>query len=206
MDTQTKKSQDDLTPDAVKQILIEGNNRFKDQDLTERNLIEQVKHTSGNGQYPHTVILGCIDSRAPAEQIFDQGIGDLFNTRIAGNIVDEDVLGSLEFSCKLAGSKLIVVMGHTQCGAITAACKGSKLGHVTALLDKILPSVEKVRPTFDDITSPKAIRQVAIENVFNSIKQIRKRSSILKEMEDNGEIKIVGALYHIESGKVDFLS
>lgn len=105
MDTQTKESQDKLTPDAIKQILIEGNQRFVEQNLEDRNLLEQVRITAGNGQYPHTVILGCVDSRAPAEQIFDQGIGDLFNTRIAGSIVDEDVLGSLEFSCKLAGAK-----------------------------------------------------------------------------------------------------
>lgn len=206
MDTQTKESQDRLTPDAVKKILIEGNQRFVEQNLEDRNLLEQVRITAGNGQYPHTVILGCVDSRAPAEQIFDQGIGDLFNTRIAGSVVDEDVLGSLEFSCKLAGAKLVVVLGHTQCGAVTAACNGAKLGHVTALLNKIQPAVEKMRTTVDDITSSEAINQVVVENVFNSIMEIRKRSSVLKEMEENGEIKIVGALYHIESGKVEFYS
>ena len=206
MDTQTKESQDRLTPEEVKQILIEGNQRFIKQNLEDRDLLEQVRITAGNGQYPHTVILGCVDSRAPAEQIFDQGIGDLFNTRIAGSVVDQDVLGSLEFSCKLAGAKLVVVLGHTQCGAVSAACMGAKLGHVTALLDKIIPSVEKLRPSVDDITSSESIDLVAVENVFNSIREIRKRSSVLREMEENGEIKILGALYHIESGEVDFLS
>ena len=206
MDTQTKESQDRLTPEEVKQILIEGNQRFIKQNLEDRDLLEQVRITAGNGQYPHTVILGCVDSRAPAEQIFDQGIGDLFNTRIAGSVVDQDVLGSLEFSCKLAGAKLVVVLGHTQCGAVSAACMGAKLGHVTALLDKIIPSVEKLRPSVDDITSSESVNLVAVENVFNSIREIRKRSSVLREMEENGEIKILGALYHIESGEVDFLS
>lgn len=206
MDTQTRERQLKLTPDEVIQILIDGNNRFIDQNLAKRNLLEQVKYTSGNGQYPHTVVLGCVDSRATAEQIFDQGIGDLFNTRIAGNVVDGDVLGSLEFSCKLAGAKLILVFGHTQCGAVTAACNGAKLGHVSALLDKIMPSVEKIRPSFNDITSSEAVDLAAIENVFNSIREIRNRSSVLREMEAVGEIKIVGAFYHIETGVVDFLS
>ena len=204
MDTQTKESQERLTPDEIKQILIEGNQRFIEQNQEEHYFLEQVKITSSNGQFPHTAILGCVDSRAPAEQIFDQGIGDLFNTRIAGNIVDEDVLGSLEFSCKLAGAKLIVVFGHTSCGAVTAACKGQKIGHVTALLEKIQPAVNRVKSTVSDITSSEAINMASKENVFNSIREIRERSAILREMEENGKIKIVGAMYHIDSGKVEF--
>lgn len=204
MHTQTKESQENLTPDKVKQLLIKGNKRFVEQRLEDHQLMEQVRITSTNGQFPHTVILGCVDSRAPAEQIFDQGIGNLFNTRIAGNVVDEDVLGSLEFSCKLAGAMLVVVFGHTSCGAITAACKGQKVGHVTALLDKIQPAVDRVKSTVSDITSKEAINMTSKENVFNSIHEIREKSSILREMEEQGEIKIVGAMYHIESGKVKF--
>lgn len=205
MDAQTRESQNNLTPDDAKQLLIEGNKRFLSGSLKNYQLLEDAKITAKHGQYPHTVILGCIDSRATSEQIFDQGIGNIFNTRVAGNVINDDVLASLEFSCKLAGSKLVVVMGHTRCGAITAACNDQKLGHVTGLLNKIKPSVEKIKPLVEDITSIDAINRVCKENVFNSLAVIREKSSILREMEENGDIKIVGAIYHIGKGEVVFL-
>lgn len=203
METQTKEKQDKLTPKEVKQILIEGNKRFVGGQMEKRNLLEQVKVTS-SGQYPHTVVLGCIDSRATSEQIFDQGIGDLFNTRIAGNVIDEDVLGSLEFSCKVAGAKLVLVLGHTKCGAVSSACEDVKMGHITNLLKKIKPAVEKVKPNVKDICSSESIDLVSAENVRNSIVEIRNKSSILKELEDKGKIKIIGGMYCVESGIVDF--
>lgn len=205
MYAQTRESQYNLTPQEAKEILIQGNKRFVEGNLLKRQFKEQMKQTYEDGQFPHSVILGCIDSRATSEQIFDQGIGSLFNTRIAGNVIDDDILGSLEYSCKLAGSKLIVVLGHTFCGAVTGACKGVKIGHVTTLLEKINPAIEKVKPLVDDITSREAINLVSKENVYYSIQEIRKQSDILRTMEKNGEIEIVGAMYYIESGVVTFL-
>lgn len=205
MYTLTEKTRDDLSPQEIKQLLINGNKRFIAGKMADRNLLEQVKITS-KGQYPHTVVLGCIDSRATSEQIFDQGIGDIFNTRIAGNVIDEDVLGSLEFSCKIAGAKLLLVLGHTHCGAVTAACKDVRIGHVTSLLNKIQPAVNKVRPLVDDITTPESIDKVVAENIHYSIFEIKERSSILREMEANGSILILGGMYDIETGKVLFLN
>jgi carbonic anhydrase len=163
--------------------------------------LTQVEKTGG-GQFPFAALLSCIDSRVPAELVFDQGIGDIFNVRVAGNIVNEDVLGSLEYSCKVAGSKLVLVLGHTRCGAVTSACKHVELGNITPLLDKIQPAVGSV--VKGDLT-PEIIEEVAVKNVENSIEQIRKDSPILKEMEDNGEIVIAGAIYDVVSGGVEFL-
>lgn len=203
MKTQTKETQSQLTPDGAKQILAEGNKRFVNNAMTSRNLLEQVKETT-TGQYPHSVILSCIDSRTSSELIFDQGIGDIFNARVAGNIVNEDVLGSLEYSCKAAGSKLVLVLGHSKCGAVTSACKGVELGNITALLSKVKPAIEKIKPTVDDITAEDAVQKVADENVMVAINAIRNKSQILAEMEKNGEIKIIGGMYDIETGKVAF--
>lgn len=203
MKTQTKETQSQLTPDGAKQILVEGNQRFVNNKMVRRDLLAQVKETT-TGQFPHSVILSCIDSRTSSELIFDQGIGDVFNARVAGNIVNEDVLGSLEYSCKAAGSKLVVVLGHSKCGAVTSACKGVELGNITALLSKVKPAIEKIKPTVDDITAEDAVQKVADENVMVAINEIRSKSEILAEMEENDEIKIIGGMYDIESGMVTF--
>jgi len=203
METQTKERQNKLTPKEIKQLLIDGNERFANGKMMQRDLLFQVKQTSV-GQYPHTVVLGCIDSRATTEQIFDQGIGDVFNTRIAGNVVNDDIFGSLEFACKVAGSKLVLVLGHTRCGAVTSACNGVKMGNMTNLLERISPAIEKVKTKFDIITTPEAIQLVGVENVYNSMKEIREKSPILKELEQEGRIKIIGGMYDVETGKVDF--
>ena len=203
MYTQTKETQESLTPQDAHRILVEGNKRFVQNIKTQRNLIEQVSQTR-QGQYPFAVVLSCIDSRVPVELVFDQGIGDLFSVRVAGNIINEDVLGSMEYACKVAGSKIVVVMGHTKCGAVTAACNGVTLGNITPLLHKIKPAVDEVKTdttTMDD----DAIEKVSIANVRHSMDRIRKESPILASMEQNGEIKIVGASYSVASGKVKFL-
>ena len=203
MDTQTKENQNKLTPMEIKQLLIEGNKRFVAGKMMDRDLMDQVKKTS-LGQYPHTIVLGCIDSRTTTEQIFDQGIGDVFNARIAGNIVNDDVLGSMEYACKVSGSKMVMVMGHTKCGAVNSACHGVKLGNITNMLAKINPAIEKVKEKFDDITTKEAMSLVGEENVLNSMKEIREKSPILRELEQSGRIKIIGGMYDIETGKVEF--
>ena len=201
METLTKEIQASIRPNDAVSRLKEGNKRFLHNKKTERDLLTQVEKT-GVGQFPFAALLSCIDSRVPAELVFDQGIGDIFNVRVAGNIVNEDVLGSLEYSCKVAGSKLVLVLGHTRCGAVTSACKHVELGNITPLLDKIQPAVGSV--VKGDLT-PEIIEEVAVTNVENSIEQIRKDSPILKEMEDNGEIVIAGAIYDVVSGGVEFL-
>ncbi len=203
--TQTKDSQSKMTPEVALQMLKDGNGRFKSGKNLDRNLIEQMKQTS-KGQYPFATILSCIDSRASSELIFDQGIGDIFNARIAGNVVDEDVLGSLEFASKIVGAKLIVVLGHSECGAVKGACDDAKLGNITALLSKIKPAIEAVTSDNSDRTSKNKdfVEKVAKENVLLAIKNIIDRSQVLKEMIDNGEIKLVGAMYDVATGIVTF--
>jgi len=200
MKTQTKETQQNITPNNAQEILKTGNERFVRNLQSTKNFQEQVITTSV-GQYPFAVVLSCIDSRVPAEIVFDQGIGDLFSVRVAGNIVNEDILGSIEYGCKVAGSKIIVVLGHTKCGAITSACKHVELGNITALLSKIQPAVKKVNKEVSDAS----IEETAIVNVELSMERIRKESPILKEMEKNGEIKIVGASYNVSNGVVTFL-
>ncbi len=199
MRTQTKITQDNLTPKDAHNILVEGNKRFTQNLKAQRDLQAQVLATS-TGQYPFAVILSCIDSRVPAELVFDQGIGDVFSARVAGNIINEDILGSMEYACKVAGSKIVVVMGHSKCGAVTAACKHVELGNITALLDKIQPAVSAI----DEEMSDAKVEKVAAVNVKLSIERIRKESSILSEMEKNGEIEIVGAMYDVTTGSVTF--
>lgn len=203
MITQTKSTQDNITPKEAQSILAEGNNRFIKNSKAERNLKDQVVKTS-NGQYPFAVVLSCIDSRVPAELVFDQGIGDIFSVRVAGNIVNEDVLGSMEYACKVAGSKLLVVLGHTKCGAVTAACKNVELGNITPLLKKINPAVTLIKAEKGDLND-EAIEEVSIANVKISMDRIREESPILADMESNGEINIVGAIYNVSTGLVDFL-
>lgn len=200
--TQTKETQSSLTPKEAHNILVEGNKRFSENLKAQRNLQDQVFETSA-GQYPFAVILSCIDSRVPVELVFDQGIGDIFSVRVAGNVVNKDVLGSMEYACKVAGSKILVVMGHTKCGAVTAACKDVELGNVTELLDKIKPAIDTVRKD-DKVLTTEQIEDVSFENVNVSINKIRKESPILAEMEKNGEIEIVGASYDVNTGLVEF--
>lgn len=202
MRTQTKEIQENLTPKCAHDILVQGNKRFAENLKAQRNLQDQVFETS-KGQYPFAVILSCIDSRVPAELVFDQGIGDIFSVRVAGNVVNEDVLGSMEYACKVAGSKILVVMGHTKCGAVTAACKDVKLGNITPLLEKIKPAVNSIRKN-DNELSAEQIEEVSYENVNVSIDRIRKESAILAEMEEKGEIEIVGASYDVNTGLVEF--
>jgi carbonic anhydrase len=203
MKTQTKEIQENLTPKCAHDILVDGNKRFAQNLKAQRNLQDQVFETS-KGQYPFAVILSCIDSRAPAELVFDQGIGDIFSVRIAGNIVNEDILGSMEYACKVAGSKIVVVMGHTKCGAVTAACNRVELGNITNLLDKIKPVVDAVNVTSADMHDD-VIEDVAYLNVKLSINRIFQESPILAEMQENGEIEIVGAMYDVNTGLVEFL-
>ncbi len=202
MKTQTKITQENLTPQLAHEILVEGNDRFVKNVKAQRNLQQQVLDTS-KGQYPFAVILSCIDSRVPTELVFDQGIGDIFSARVAGNIVNEDVLGSMEYACKVAGSKIVVVLGHSSCGAVTAACNHVEMGNITALLSKIQPAVNKIKPKSNTYTE-KEIEQVATLNVKLTIERIRKESPILNELEKNDEIEIVGAMYDVSSGIVDF--
>jgi len=208
MKTQTKLAQDNLTSQDAHQILVEGNKRFAQNVKVQRNLQDQVLETS-KGQYPFAVILSCIDSRVPVELVFDQGIGDIFSIRVAGNIVNEDILGSMEYACKVAGSKIAVVMGHSKCGAVTAACSDVELGNITFLLNKIKPAVNSIkeseRLSGEEKMSDNSIEEVAVQNVKLSIERIRKESPILSEMEKEGQIDIVGALYNVSNGLVEFL-
>jgi len=201
MRTQTKEIQENLTPVNAHRILVEGNRRFVDNVKAQRNLQEQVLETS-EGQYPFAVILSCIDSRVPVELVFDQGIGDVFSIRVAGNVVNQDVLGSMEYGCKVAGSKIVVVLGHTKCGAVTAACQGVELGNVTALLSKIKPVVSAAEN--ESKWDSDAVDEVAKKNVRHSIQEIRDNSPILLDMEGSGQIEIVGAMYSVATGEVTF--
>ncbi len=202
MRTLTKKIQESLTPADVLNLLKAGNERFVQNVKVLRDLKKQVKKTSV-GQYPFAAVLGCIDSRVPAETVFDLGIGDIFNVRVAGNIVNEDVLGSLEYSCKVAGARLILVLGHTKCGAVSAACSQVEFGNITSLLDKIRPAVDFIRISKGKVDED-SIDDVAVRNVHLSMERIRKESAVLEEMEKNEEIAIKGAIYNVSTGKVNF--
>jgi carbonic anhydrase len=202
----TAEEQKALTPDFVIQSLKDGNNRFMKNDLTDRDHSAMVRNASA-GQFPKAVILSCLDSRIPVEDVFDKGIGDLFVARVAGNFVNEDILGSMEFGCKVSGAKLILVLGHKSCGAIKAAIDKVKLGNITAMLTKIEPALAKSQDFSGEKNSNNDafVEYVAKNNVRNTIKTIKEKSPILKEMNDNGEIKIVGAYYDLNSGEVIFL-
>ncbi len=206
MRTHTKETQEILTPDLIIEILKKGNQRFVNNIKAHRNLLEQVNETS-TGQFPFAAILSCIDSRTSAELIFDQGLGDIFSIRIAGNILNDDILGSMEFACKIAGSKLIVVLGHTNCGAIIGACDDIKLGHLTTLVNKIKPSIEIETQTETDRNGKniKFVENVSVNNVKLTVEGIRRRSPILSEMETEKKIKITGGMYDVETGIVKFL-
>lgn len=201
----TKRERDALTPDDVIEVLLDGNMRYTRNDLTAKDNASRIKK-SALGQYPKAMILSCLDSRVPVEDVFDSGIGDLFVGRVAGNFVNEDMLGSMEFACKVSGSKIILVLGHEQCGAVKAAIDNVELGNITPMLSKIKPAVEKtVYEGERTSTNPVFVEKVGNSNILHTIEQIRKNSPILKEMEDNGEIKIVGAVYSLQTGKVTLL-
>lgn len=205
MKAHTKTTQEQMTPDLALSYLKEGNLRFVENLRAHRNLLEQVNETS-DGQYPFATILSCIDSRTSAELVFDQGLGDIFSVRVAGNVVNDDILGSMEYACKVAGSKLIVVLGHSKCGAVISACQNVVMGNITSLLSKIQPAVQKISTQYTNILEEDAVQAVAAENVRESIRKILQRSDILSEMTANGSIRIVGAMYDVESGQVDFFN
>lgn len=205
MKTLTKEMQTAITPTMALELLKDGNKRFVNNLKVNRNLLQQANETS-DGQHPFAVILSCIDSRTSAELIFDQGLGDVFSVRIAGNIINEDILGSMEFGCKVAGSKIIVVLGHTKCGAVKGACDHVEMGNLTALLTKIRPAVDDEKTITDNRNSNNSefVEKVASINVKRTVKSIMERSPILKEMIESGAIGIVGGSHNITTGEVEF--
>lgn len=205
MKTLTKEMQTAITPAMALDLLKEGNKRFTNNLKVNRNLLQQANETS-DGQHPFAVILSCIDSRTSAELIFDQGLGDVFSVRIAGNIINEDILGSMEFGCKVAGSKIIIVLGHTKCGAIKGACDHVEMGNLTALLTKIRPAVddEKTITVGRNSGNAEFVEKVATINVKRTVKAIMERSPILKEMIESGTIGIIGGAHNITTGEIEF--
>lgn len=201
----TKETQDKVTPEMALNYLKEGNARFLSNLKVSRNLLKQVNQTS-EGQFPFAAVLSCIDSRTSAELIFDQGLGDIFSIRIAGNVLNDDILGSMEYSCGVANSKIIVVLGHTKCGAIISACSNYKGGFLTGLLSKINPAIELEKLTKDNRNGDNLtyVNNVSEINVHLTMAQIRKQSSILRNLEKEGKILIVGGHYDIDTGAVSF--
>ena len=201
----SKDDRDKLTPAQIIDLMKRGNERFRSGKMRQHDYLAQ-KRASATGQYPAAAVLSCIDSRAPAEIIFDAGIGDAFHARVAGNIVNDDMLGSLEFACALQGAKVILVMGHTGCGAIKGAIDAAKLGNLTGLLDKIKPAVEATRYAGERSSKNYAfVDEVAKTNVQFTIDAIRHRSDVLASLEKDGKINIAGAMYHLVGGRVEFL-
>ncbi|HHJ15505.1 MAG TPA: carbonic anhydrase [Gammaproteobacteria bacterium] len=209
MNMRTKDLRGSVSPEAALGRLLEGNRRFQQNIKINRDLKEQVRATGG-GQSPFATVLGCIDSRVSAELIFDQGVGDIFSVRVAGNLINEDILGSLEFACKIAGTRLILVLGHTGCGAIKGACDNARLGNLTTLIGKIRPAVEAVEeprePRLRTSSNADFMNRVAIENIRINIDRIRSESPVLRDMERNDDIMIVGGMYDVANGKVSFIS
>lgn len=203
----TKQEQDALTPEKVLLEFIEGNQRFKSGNVTQREHSEEIRKNATGGQFPKAMVLSCLDSRVPVEDVFDQGIGDVFVGRVAGNFVNTDLLGSMEFACKVAGAKLILVMAHQHCGAIKGAIDDVHLGNITAMLSNLKPAVA-MSQGFEGEKSSKNetyVKLVAQNNVRNTIAQIRAKSDILRTMENNGNIKIVGAFYTLRTGELEFV-
>lgn len=206
MRTHSRETQSQLNPDLALEILKEGNDRFVKNLKANRNLLQQVNDTA-QGQFPFATILSCIDSRTSAELIFDQGLGDVFSIRIAGNILNEDILGSMEFATKVVGTKIIIVLGHTKCGAIVGACNNVELGNLTALLDKVKPAIAIEKETTENRTGSNVrfVDNVTTNNVIHTIERIRSESPIILDLENTGAIKIVGAIYNVDTGSVNFL-
>jgi carbonic anhydrase len=205
MKTLTKELQALLTPAKSIELLRAGNRRFLNNTSINRDLLDQVNETS-NGQFPFAVILSCIDSRTSSELIFNQGLGDIFSIRVAGNIINEDILGSMEFACKVAGSKVIMVLGHTKCGAIKGACDDVKLGNLTGLINKIKPAVRAEKNILSNRNSsnPEFVQRVSELNVRLTAEMIITNSPILKEMADSGQIIITSGMYNVDTGKIFF--
>lgn len=200
------ETQANLHPEKIIETLKEGNTRYYSNATVEFDINSQIK-SSYEGQYPKAMVLSCIDSRVPVERVFDKGIGDLFVARVAGNLINNDILGSMEYACKVSGSKVIVVLGHEHCGAVKSAIDGVDLGNITQLLDKINPAIELTRHYKGEhsATNHAYVSNVSKNNVEHTIQEIKDNSPILKEMSDNGDIKIVGAMYQMDTGKVVFL-
>ena len=205
MYTHSKEFRDGLTPDLALKLLKEGNERFVGNLAANHNLLQQANATAED-QYPFATILSCMDSRTSAELIFDQGLGDIFSIRIAGNIVNEDILGSMEYATKAVGTKLILVLGHTKCGAITGACNGVEMGHLTSLLGKIKPAMDREITVIENRSGDNAeyVNKVTMINIDWSIEQIRQQSEIIARLEREGKVKITGGLYDVKSGRVTF--
>ncbi len=205
MKTLTRELRDAITPDSALDLLKAGNRRFINNLQADRNLLQQASATS-RGQYPFATILSCIDSRTSAEIIFDQGLGDIFSVRIAGNIINDDILGSMEYACKVAGSRIIVVLGHSNCGAIKSACDSVEMGNLTALLAKIRPAVEAEKSVLEnrDSGNDEFVEKVALLNVERTMQGIEQGSSILKDMLENNKILLVGGMHDIATGEVTF--
>ena len=204
MHTHTKEFLDSLTPYKAYTVLQEGNKRFVNNLKINRNLLQLMNETA-NGQYPFAVVLSCMDSRTSVELIFDQGLGDIFSIRIAGNVVNDDILGSMEYACSVAGSKLVVVLGHTRCGAIKGACEQVEMGNLTGLLDKIRPAIEKTKSFAEDCDNNFLAEKVAQANVDHSINEILDRSNIIRKLYEEGKLGITGAMYSVENGTVNFI-
>jgi carbonic anhydrase len=200
----TKAFLEKLTPKAALELLKDGNKRFINNLKFHRNLLQQLNETA-DGQYPFAVILSCMDSRTSTELIFDQGLGEVFSLRVAGNVSNDDILGSMEFACKIVGSKLIIVLGHTKCGAIKGACTGVEMGNLTGLLEKIKPVIEKTGLKGDDLEKEVCQEKVAHTNVLHTINEIIESSSIIRQLLVDGKIGIVGGMYSVDSGKVEFI-
>jgi carbonic anhydrase len=202
----TKAQRDAMTPDEIIALMKKGNERFRKSKSQAHNYLSEQRKVSASGQYPVAVILSCIDSRAPAEILMDLGVGDVFNARIAGNISNDDILGSMEFACKVAGAKVILVMGHTRCGAVMGAIDGAELGHLTGLLAKIRPAVDATGYQGDRSAKNHAfVDAVARKNIELTIAGITNSSTVLSEMVSAGNLKIVGSMYDIETGVLEFL-
>jgi carbonic anhydrase len=205
--TQTSGTQSSMTPSEAIQMLKEGNDRFLNDQMINRDLLAQVEQT-GNGQYPFAAVVSCIDSRIPTEIIFDQGVGDIFNARIAGNFVNTDILGSLEFATAAAGSKAILVLGHTHCGAVKGAADDVKLGNLTATLEKIKPAIDAVENVEGERNSSNAeyVQKIADKNVELTIEKIKSDSPVIRDLYEKGKVAIIGAMYDVETGKVTFMN
>lgn len=201
----TKSEQNEMTPDQVLNDLLSGNERFVTDELNHKSNKSLVESATG-GQNPKAIILSCVDSRVPVETVLDQAIGDIFVSRVAGNFENTDIIGSMEYACKVAGSKLVFVIGHESCGAVSAACDGVELGNITSMLENIKPAVNGVEVKGEKSSkNPEFVQAVVEKNVELTMNRIREKSSILNEMEANGEIKIVGGVYSLKTGKVEML-
>jgi carbonic anhydrase len=206
-DVMTQEDQEAITPEEILQGLQEGNERYVNNDLTPRDYSAQVSQTT-DGQYPEAIIISCVDSRVPVEQVFDKGVGDIFVARVAGNFVNEDILGSTEFATAVAGSKVVVVMGHEHCGAVKSAIDEVEMGNITAMLDKIEPAVDMAADGYEGETTSandEFVTDVVNTNVRYTIEQMRENSSIIAELERNGDVVIAGAFYDLDTGRVTFL-